>query len=799
MRSRHILPVVILAMLLGLAARAARAEEVIETWRNPFGHLRSVSVNSTDSSIWVASGGSVLHLASDGTILSQTNGFAWTGAVAVNEADGSCWVDDGQGGGWPHDSDLVHLAEDGTEILRLSGLLGTLSLSVNPVDGSCWVGEAADRGDLVHFAEDGTELWRGIDLSGRTSVNPTDGSCWVATGGQVVHFAADGTELWRAGIGAGTASVNPTDGSCWVASSSEVIHLAEDGTELLRVARACEDLSVNPTDGSCWVGGGTEVVHLAEDGTELWRGAGFEFGNRVHGAVSVNSSDGSCWLIHIGGVGYHSGLELVHLSESGAELWTRTADFYTITDISASPVDGSCWVSDNRWPATNQTVHLAADGTELWRGSVGGRYLSANSVDGSCWVGGPLDRLSHLGADGAELLRISGLTYTHDISVNPTDGSCWVAVADYSVDTGELLHLAEDGAVLLRFANVDYPWSLAANPADGSCWVAQAAADTEVVHVAQDGTELWRGGPTNTTAVSVDPVDGSCWVYLYSSEDRQVVHLAEDGTELWRGVDLGYVHSLSVSPFDGSCWVGGDTAVIHLAEDGTELWRGGKGGDVSFNPMDGSCWVADSGNGQVIRLEVVGYEGPHFPDIMPYHWAFDEVEACADSAIVGGYGDGLYHPDWTLSRDQMAVFISRSIATPTGEVSLDDYVPPTTPSFSDIPTDFWCYKYIEYAVEHDIVGGYGDGTYQPQVTIDRGQMAVFIARAMAGDDESVPDPVGDPSFPDVPADFWSYRHIEYIADQEVAGGYYDGLYHPETFVTRDQMAVFICRAFDLSV
>ena len=100
-------------------------------------------------------------------------------------------------------------------------------------------------------------------------------------------------------------------------------------------------------------------------------------------------------------------------------------------------------------------------------------------------------------------------------------------------------------------------------------------------------------------------------------------------------------------------------------------------------------------------------------------------------------------------------------------------------------------------MEHDIVGGYGDGTYQPEVTIDRGQMAVFIARAMAGDDASVPDPTGDPSFPDVPADFWSYRHIEYIAAEEVAGGYYDGLYHPESFVSRDQMAVFICRAFDL--
>jgi len=180
------------------------------------------------------------------------------------------------------------------------------------------------------------------------------------------------------------------------------------------------------------------------------------------------------------------------------------------------------------------------------------------------------------------------------------------------------------------------------------------------------------------------------------------------------------------------------------------------------------------------------------------YWAFWEIEACADAGIVGGYDDGLYHPDWPLSRDQMAVFIARSICTPTGEAGMADYVPPATPSFSDVPTDFWCYKYVEYAAEHNVVGGYGDGTYQPHLTVDRGQMAVFIARAIAGDDGSVPDPTGDPSFPDVPADFWSYRHIEYIAAQGVAGGYFDGLYRPENLVSRDQMTVFISRAFGLT-
>ncbi|MBE9566329.1 MAG: S-layer homology domain-containing protein [Proteobacteria bacterium] len=44
---------------------------------------------------------------------------------------------------------------------------------------------------------------------------------------------------------------------------------------------------------------------------------------------------------------------------------------------------------------------------------------------------------------------------------------------------------------------------------------------------------------------------------------------------------------------------------------------------------------------------------------------------------------------------------------------------------------------------------------------------------------------------------WCYDHVEHIAERGVTQGYFDGLYHPEYTCTRDQMAVYICRAFHL--
>jgi hypothetical protein len=52
-------------------------------------------------------------------------------------------------------------------------------------------------------------------------------------------------------------------------------------------------------------------------------------------------------------------------------------------------------------------------------------------------------------------------------------------------------------------------------------------------------------------------------------------------------------------------------------------------------------------------------------------------------------------------------------------------------------------------------------------------------------------------FPDVPAGFWAGTAVQECVDNQVVRGYDDGLYHPEIQVTRDQMAVYIAKAFEL--
>ena len=120
--------------------------------------------------------------------------------------------------------------------------------------------------------------------------------------------------------------------------------------------------------------------------------------------------------------------------------------------------------------------------------------------------------------------------------------------------------------------------------------------------------------------------------------------------------------------------------------------------------------------------------GATFGDVAQENWAHSYVEYASDAGIVQGYADGSYHPEWVVTREQMAAFIARAIASPQGEEGLAGYQAPTTPTFTDVGTYSWCYRHVEYLAEQGVVGGYEDGTYGPADGVTREQMAVYVAR-----------------------------------------------------------------------
>lgn len=244
---------------------------------------------------------------------------------------------------------------------------------------------------------------------------------------------------------------------------------------------------------------------------------------------------------------------------------------------------------------------------------------------------------------------------------------------------------------------------------------------------------------------------------------------------------------------DGHWYVSKYTAsgegLYSLGAAGTEWFTGISGMGLS---EDGKLAVVEK---EAARVHIFQVTPSRFTDIPWWYWAKEQIEALAEAEIVSGYYDGTYQPAQVVTRAQIAVYLARALAG--GEANVP--AGPSRPSFSDVPPQYWAYRHIEYCQAHGIAEGTA-GRYYPEGIVDRGQMAIFLARAMAGGEDAIPVPPEDPTFPDVtPLNRWRdfYKYVEYLAAEGVVSGYLDGRYHPERQVTRDQMAVFVQRAFAL--
>jgi hypothetical protein len=109
-----------------------------------------------------------------------------------------------------------------------------------------------------------------------------------------------------------------------------------------------------------------------------------------------------------------------------------------------------------------------------------------------------------------------------------------------------------------------------------------------------------------------------------------------------------------------------------------------------------------------------------FPDVGTGYWAYDDIETLVDAGVVQGYPNGRYHPEYVVTRDQMAVFVARA-------KSLAITVVAVAP-FDDIPIGHWADGEIQACVTANIVQGFPDDRYRPLMDIDRAQMAVYSNR-----------------------------------------------------------------------
>lgn len=108
-----------------------------------------------------------------------------------------------------------------------------------------------------------------------------------------------------------------------------------------------------------------------------------------------------------------------------------------------------------------------------------------------------------------------------------------------------------------------------------------------------------------------------------------------------------------------------------------------------------------------------------FTDVSRDDWCYEYVDYVTRQGYFNGTTSTTFAPDRTMTRAMFVVVLSRY-----ADVNVDN----SQSAFTDVEPGAWCAGAINWAAEHDIVGGYGDGTFRPNAPVTRAQMCAIMDR-----------------------------------------------------------------------
>ena len=110
-----------------------------------------------------------------------------------------------------------------------------------------------------------------------------------------------------------------------------------------------------------------------------------------------------------------------------------------------------------------------------------------------------------------------------------------------------------------------------------------------------------------------------------------------------------------------------------------------------------------------------------FSDVPEGFWAKKEIEFLASKGIIVGKGAGIFDPQGIVTRAEFSKMLA---------MVFDVVDENAVNNFSDVYDTDWYGIYVSSAVKTGIVKGYPDGTFKPNNSISRLEMAVMAGRAL---------------------------------------------------------------------
>ena len=181
-----------------------------------------------------------------------------------------------------------------------------------------------------------------------------------------------------------------------------------------------------------------------------------------------------------------------------------------------------------------------------------------------------------------------------------------------------------------------------------------------------------------------------------------------------------------------------------------------------------------------------GHTVPDFEDVPEGHVAEAAIRWAAENEVTVGVGDNRFGVGDTLTRYQMVTFLCRAFDPGNCQSGVRG-----SDSFDDVPVGHWANYSVGWAASRGITSGVSATEFGGAQTLTREQMITFLYRAKGS-------PTGGSHGSDVYQDapdrsHWASLPMGWAFDEGVTGGIAAGAFGFGTNVSREEMALFLCR------
>ncbi|QGT99764.1 hypothetical protein SYNTR_1171 [Candidatus Syntrophocurvum alkaliphilum] len=173
----------------------------------------------------------------------------------------------------------------------------------------------------------------------------------------------------------------------------------------------------------------------------------------------------------------------------------------------------------------------------------------------------------------------------------------------------------------------------------------------------------------------------------------------------------------------------------------------------------------------------------HFDDIAKNEPIYPYLVYLNNKDVVTGYPDATFRATNSISRAEFVALVLR--AKDIDIVSGDKL------TFTDVSSDFWAYDVIETAYKEGIVSGYPDGTFRPQATVTRAEVATVmmnLTKSTGSAKLEIDDINGH----------WAEEQIKAVINANVMELADAGTFSPNIAANREQSAYAIARMMVLA-